>query len=211
MQLAHSTVAVVLLLSGCFHPPDNAPLKCNVENPCPDEMACIGGLCSASSVDGAGQAVDMLDGFSPSSEGCAAKDGAVVGAKAEACAGTCIAGQCGSLCGQGWHVCKDAAGIDLALLKVLDGFFIADVPGYFYDPIRMQVSCGPAVSPARPIFFGGGKSQADVTDSPAKPCSAFTQSADCGSTSLGLQCAAPFTLAQVAITNSNNGVLCCKP
>ena len=110
-----------------------------------------------------------------------------------------------------WHVCKDAAGIDLALLKVLGGFYIADVPGYFFDPIRMQVSCGQAVSPARPVFYGGGKSQADVTDSPAKPCSAFTQSADCGSVTLGLQCAAPYSLAQVAITNANNGVLCCKP
>ena len=27
MQLARLTVAVVVLLSGCFHPPDNAPLK----------------------------------------------------------------------------------------------------------------------------------------------------------------------------------------
>ena len=209
MHCTRALLAVAACVMGCFHEPQNPSLKCDENNPCPDQMACIANLCTAPAPDDMAQA-DMSDGSSASSAGCAADNGSVVGPGVEACAGACAQGECDKLCGQGWHVCKDAAGIDLALLKALSGFYVADVPGNWFDPVRSQVSCGLATTPAKPVFFGGGKPQANVTDNPARPCSSFTQSADCGTSPLTFVCAAPYDFSHLANTNPNNGVLCCK-
>ena len=213
MSHALKIACIAFSLSGClFQEPSQPSLKCDADNPCPSGQACVASLCTGIIVgDGDAASSDMVDGSTVNSTGCAIDNGYVVGAKAVACPGACNQGQCDKLCGTGWQVCNDAAGINLALVKGLPGFYIANQPGYFFDPIRSQVSCGLATTPARPVFFGAGKSQANVTDSPGKPCGAFTQSADCGSAPLKFLCTAPFDLTRLAIVDAESGVLCCKP
>lgn len=203
---------LVLALVACSSIPTNPIYKCDELNPCP-VGACIDGLCSSGNDGMVTNDEDMAADGSSNKTACASGDPAVLGPKAAACAGECATGQCDQLCNvaQNWHICTNANGIDLKLLKAIEGYYIANVPGQWFNPARDQPNCGLATSPALPLFYGGGKSTIKVSDTPAKQCSGFSQSVECGSIPFEFQCQAPYDLAHLANTVATNGVLCCKP
>lgn len=212
MQTAKLAIALAVV-AGCFTEPDNPVLKCDPANPCPSGQDCVDNLCAPVDRDGSAQTDDMKSGGDggASSSGCAANNGSVVGVDVEACPGAFLVGKAEKLCNNGWHVCTDSTGISASLLKLQPGFFVANVAGYWYNPLRSQPSCGASPgTPALPLLFGGGASRSYVTDAPAKPCKGYTQSADCGQAPMTWQCSAPYDLAHIANSEPNDGVLCCK-
>ena len=203
-----SRTLVFLFVAGCFSEPEAPKLKCDDQNPCGSGYVCESMACVPVDMASPQGAEDLSSDLGAVS-GCRSGGGSALGG-AWACSGTCAAGQCADLCAVGWSVCKRSDSIDQAAADKLGGFFVADVPGYFFPPSRSATSCGGAVATSAAIVFGVGKSGANITDNPAKMCSGFSKSADCGVSPRILSCSSPYSVAQFAIHAAENGVICCK-
>lgn len=199
------TTAFLFCLAGCFSQPSAPDIKCDADNPCAAGFFCDNNSCQPIASDMAD--TGGVDGSMAS--GCRSGQGTAIGT-AWACPGTCAAGTCGSLCADTWSICKKADGIDMVAASSLGGFFVGDVPGYYFPPTRVDTSCGANVATAAPIVFGVGKNQQYVTENAAKNCAGFTKSADCGASPRIVGCSAPWNASTMTIHAAQNGVICCK-
>lgn len=201
------TTTLILCFAGCFSEPSAPEIKCDANNPCSEGFFCDGNSsCQPVASDMAGSSSGSDASMASL---CRSGQGTAIGA-AWACPGMCAAGSCGSLCASGSSVCTRSDGIDMVAASNLTGFFLADVPGYYFPPTRTDTSCGGNVATAAPIMFGVGKNQQYVTENAAKNCAGFTKSADCGASPRIASCSAPWNVSTITIHAAQNGVICCK-
>jgi hypothetical protein len=123
---------VPLFLFACFSPDlSKRTLRCDLENPCPDGLSCVSGLCGQSDgidASSSDQAPPDMKAMGPSR--CAAGGGTSLGA-AWACPAL-LGGTnppASQRCAAGSIPCTNASGIDLAGCKTLPGFFVANYVG----------------------------------------------------------------------------------
>lgn len=192
---------VALLLAGCYNPDTSKIIiVCDPQSPCPD-----GGLMDSGDGDLPTNPDDLM-----SADGCKTGDGDFLGDKARACKGKFAAGGAGDLCAPGWGVCQNSTGIDIALCNALDGFYAANVPGYWITPNRKTPACS-ASTGTNALMFGCGKLQSYAADNMTGiSCSGFGRSVDCSAAATVWKCAAPFDIAHTSNNEGMDGVLCCK-
>ena len=201
--MTHRPLAsVVFFLAACFQSPGSIPIRCDLDNPCPEGQMCSqAGLCVALlPMDLATQPDQAL-----ASVGCAnSATGQKLSDRVWACAGAFAVGGARALCSQGWAVCKDPGDLDPNYCAdSVPSFFIADVPAY--RPMTTLL-CGTTTIYQRWFAGCGTINTASRLDN---TCTAFLKFAiDAGS---GFNFSAGHSIDKAANTNPLVGVLCCKP
>lgn len=206
---------IALQLLGCFQPDlSHYPIRCDAQNACPTDQACLAGLCTATNAFSdmaSGSDLSMSADLQTGPSFCKAGGGFAVG-KAWACPGTFAMGTAAAQCAAGSSICTDANSVDLAACGRLNGFYIANVPGkYVYATSVPQAAlCGTSDANTLPVWFGCGNVNfsRDRSLNATNSCSGFNQNLDC---QLTWNCSGG-SISQVQ--NSNvviDGVLCCKP
>lgn len=197
-----------LAYSSCFNPDlSKVTIVCpsGLSSDCPAGQVCQQGTCSvaadlsASLADLAGDLAGGKDGPAALA-GCKQGGARAVGAKARACPGAFPTGGAAGQCSDGAVPCATYASVDAAACGALAGFFVADVPAYFFGS-QSNETCGTSV--ANQMLYGCGTAgRAGV-----QRCMGFLRAIDLGAgfaSSNG-------TLAQLGNQDPANGVLCCLP
>ena len=194
---------IALLLSACFSRPADGviPIRCDVDNPCPEGSTCSGGLCS-----GTGPAADL----GVSSWGCASGPGtgqlltSPPQSPVYACPGTFGQGQARALCSTGWQVCTQRDPIPaLTCTGLKPGFLLADVPAAFGTTLRCQLT-----SLDERLFMGCGDCTTEPCYLRVESCNGFQTAARDGKG--GFDFSKGHNLDKAINSNPQNGVLCCK-
>ena len=212
MSANTKTAVIYFLLAGCINTDtSDLPTKCDDANPCPSPKSCVDSLCVDPPIDG--MSADLTTDAGTGSDGGISppcKDpgsASILGPSSAACPGSFAAGKGNDLCGADWQMCKSAAGISTATCDLLDGFFVADVPGYFVSAQRTMPLCGP--NAANSVFFGCGKLRVYTADTPANKCGNFSRNVECGAPR-PWTCSPTGTIQSLANSEPTDGVLCCK-
>lgn len=196
-------LAGALALLSCFSPDlTKRTIRCDTENPCPEQEVCLSGICALPgeldlSMSSADLARPDLTGVGPS--GCMDGNGTYLGG-AWACPGLFGAPSptASMRCAAGWVPCLTVTGVSLASCKALSGFFVANYVGKASGNV---VTCTPPSGGNRGIFGCGTGGIAQAA------CMGFDQALVC-SASPDWQCADQLEL--IRSNNVGNGVLCCK-
>ena len=200
-----SLASALCFLAACFQSPGSIPIRCDLDNPCPDGQQCsAAGLCAASSpADLATQPDQAL-----ASVGCAnSSTGQKLSDRVWGCAGAFAVGGARALCSQGWAVCKDFGDLTATQCENTVSFYIADAPAY-------RVGTNPLICGATTIYqkwFGGCGAippfMGTIFDATCSPFRHWV--VDPGSN--GYSFAAGHSIDKAANTNPLTGVLCCRP
>jgi len=217
---------LLLLLCSCYTV-DTTPGKFRCDQPadtCPSPLICAGGQCvsrgdeprPAGPADMVARPADLAPA---AAAGCAGpgmilgRDGAL---EVYACRGQFGAGQAGSLCHTGFHVCSTS---DAAILVPLDrdgrcgllaGFFAAQIEAAIDD--AGAASCPPAAGLQNRVIPGCG-TLSGTGDSGVRElragCQGLTRALPCGAPVSGWSCSA--RLQDASHTDpQTGGTLCCK-
>lgn len=192
-----------LFTVSCFSPdPTKRTLRCDGENPCPDGLSCVNGLCGEAGTDGSTNNSDLGDvDLKPNANSrCADKHGTQVGA-AWACPATFGGSNpvASARCAAGSVPCSNGAGIDFTRCKMLPGFFASTYVGRHTN--GATVTCMFPNGNSRGIF-GCGTGAATQGNA----CSGFDQALICATSS---DWVCQDQLDQTRNNNASNGVLCC--
>lgn len=197
-----SLASVCVLLAACFQSPGSIPIRCDLDNPCPEGQICgQAGLCVASlPMDLATQPDQAL-----ASVGCAnSATGQKLSDRVWGCAGAFAVGGARALCSQGWAVCMNPGDLEPnACADSVPSFFIGDAPAY--RPMTTSF-CGTTTIYTR--WFGGcGNSL--IASRLETACNSFLKFVpDKGG---GFDFSAGHSIDKTANSNPLVGVLCCKP
>jgi hypothetical protein len=190
------------LLSACFSSPPTGsiPVRCGEGDPCPDGWVCRESLCVLPGA--APQDMSAPGDLSISAVGCASGGGFKLSDRVYACPGAFGVGEARGLCSAGWQFCKDGLTVPLAECRMLNGFFLADVPAHL-NPAFVCAS----TTIFDPALMGCGTANF-YADTPGPTCAGFRQYAK----TIGpIGHYIPQSLQNTQNIDGRHGVLCCKP
>lgn len=213
-------------VAACYSPDlSGVHYICDENNPyCPDGLTCIAGTCAKpGQLPGGDLGTGNPDGGPPPNpdggmSGCRAGGGTPLGGNVWACPGkfSIVRGpevpHADQLCLDGYGLCSQANGADLAKCKTLTGFFAAQtsVRGDKGSMDPSKLICGDPKNGNDSHFYTGcGRSaQGTVYDIP-DPCAGFSQVIECHFGGVW-GCLSYTPLSQADNTVATDGVLCCK-
>jgi len=198
--------------ASCYSPDlTGVRYTCDTAAPyCPDGLTCMGGICQLPGEDSGDGGVAPAPDGGASISGCRSGMGTKVGT-AFACPGRFnnlfdSVPSASQRCADGYQICTDSMGIDLAACRNLSGFFASQVPVRREN--QTTLACGTPTGKQDRLLAGCGRTDNSVMSlSPA--CTGFDQALDCALTSNQWSCDTKGSLDNVTQKNDFDGVLCC--
>ena len=210
---SNQAAVTLLLILGALSPAcyendyTRITVTCSIDSPsCPPGFRCEVNTCvslppadGGSSQEDASMDLSQTGDLAAQSSICPGGGDKLIGS-ARGCPGTFQAGKAALRCPSGWAPCAASTKVDLQICQSLPSFFAGAQSGYYIGTMSNEM-CGSAVG--NQLFYGCGSMGRAST---AK-CGGLPRVIDV----TGSWSATDGTLSTAALTDPNQGVLCCPP